>query len=704
MSVTDERILPLCRVRLYAPGQGDPVVVDHGHGSRYDVLAETARFGSSDLTSGEQNLEYLEGIGLVCRPVLVLQDTRTAHYTTSGGSWEEARPSTGSPRKYRLVQYDKSVNVQFSRTSSFALPANPDVAFSMVLPDTPTDHDSTTYPPYLRFELGNGGQWALEFAKSFGGRLLKKISGSWEAVAELPEPAVYGNSDHEEVLVLLRCLRGRFAISTDRGRSYTYYGEAGRALSISSGSYTIRGQGGACSVGLHQLLYRAGVYTAPQWSTFTSRSGPAVSITAPTPCRLLPSGTTIVFADHSSHGAQVAGWRATLTPASTNMGTPGWAVYRTPELYAVRYEFPVTYTLPSYVYTEPYTGSIEEATIEKPLELDAASGTLRIRKSPAEQFVYLLGRWAKAEIYLGHLDDSGVMHYTPALVGYVRSPYCATEQFNAAPITLAIDNISVRFKRTKWARLNRLPLGGQSVNAALLAGLESEGQAHLYPAHLRHPWGDALVLPYGSAEDPFEWPPEGEAKWETMRRLAGYAGLELVPLDSGYFETLPYAYVAPVVSKNWEFQPATDLKNLVLRAGYGYDSGETVTAIEVYGVSEYGEELVAYYVNTAAETNPSSGEFCPWRETHVEHVPGTTTMPLLVARCQALARELCTLKQEADVLTLVDLTTARRDRGRVTGSLVGINDSDEFGVLALRHVCRPMLGECQTTAGLRRVR
>jgi hypothetical protein len=78
-------------------------------------------------------------------------------------------------------------------------------------------------------------------------------------------------------------------------------------------------------------------------------------------------------------------------------------------------------------------------------------------------------------------------------------------------------------------------------------------------------------------------------------------------------------------------------------------------------------------------------------------------MTLLAARCQALARELCPLKQEADLSTPVDLTTSRRDRGTLTGSTIGINDTDQFVVLALRHVYRPGMAECETTAGLRRV-
>src|SRR5690349_4004105 len=128
MPATDNRILPLASVRLYDVGQGDPVITDSGW-RWLDILSESAAAGTVSLSSGELTLQYLPDAGLVCRPFLTLADTRATQYSTSGGSWEERRPDVGSPRKYRMVQYDTTANVAWSATAKFSLPANPSVGF-----------------------------------------------------------------------------------------------------------------------------------------------------------------------------------------------------------------------------------------------------------------------------------------------------------------------------------------------------------------------------------------------------------------------------------------------------------------------------------------------------------------------------------------------------------------------------------------------
>src|SRR5262245_31728518 len=155
MAITENRVVPLASIRLFDPAAGDPLVSDRGWG-HWDALAlQDPRFAVPRISksSGEPTLEILQGCGLVCRPQLVLQNTRLTNYNTSGGTWEERRPASGI-RKYRLVQTDTTANVAYSATSKVHLPKNPNLLIEYVLFDTPPDHDADTYPPYVRFEFG----------------------------------------------------------------------------------------------------------------------------------------------------------------------------------------------------------------------------------------------------------------------------------------------------------------------------------------------------------------------------------------------------------------------------------------------------------------------------------------------------------------------------------------------------------------------
>ncbi|MDO8606744.1 MAG: hypothetical protein Q7R40_09430, partial [Phaeospirillum sp.] len=121
MPVTDDRSIPLASLRVLAPGHGDPLATDKGF-NWYSILLRDFGYGSVSRTATtEPTLELLAEVGMVCRPILAYQDTRSTNYTTSGGTWEETKLSTGSPRKYRLAQISAAADVQWSATSNFGL-------------------------------------------------------------------------------------------------------------------------------------------------------------------------------------------------------------------------------------------------------------------------------------------------------------------------------------------------------------------------------------------------------------------------------------------------------------------------------------------------------------------------------------------------------------------------------------------------------
>ncbi|MGV3719305.1 MAG: hypothetical protein ACO1SX_00225, partial [Actinomycetota bacterium] len=570
MAITDDRVVPLMEVRTYLPGQGDPLVIDRGW-HWYDVLRESAHLGSVNKTAeGNAKLEWLPDVGLVNRPFLNLQDTRLTQVSTSGGTWEERIPGTGNPNKYRLMQLDTTADVQWSATSSYKLPKNPHVAFSLVIPDTPPNHDSATYPPFVRLELG-GQKWAVELSKVYGARLLLKVGSDWEAVQELPEPTRFGNRDSDEMLLMLRHYRGRICISTDFGKTYTQFGYPdGTAATINSTSWTIRGQGGQVLVGLHQLQYVDGVYTSPTKNTFTSRPLSSATLTG----RYYAPGTTAVtFADVGTPASGIARYTATLE-AQTITGTP-FDFFQGPELYAVLLTYPVVRQVTLGTYTTEWTGAVRSADLDYPLDLSGATATLRLRRDAQAQ---LTGdyRWRKVVIINGYQTEAGSAVPVTGFVGYVRSQTAEQGEYNKQDLIVTLDNPTIRFKRTEWDDFAR-PLGGLTVNAALDYVLASEG----LDTTNRVWWytGDLITLPEGSPEDPAFWPRRGERKWETLERIARYAGLELAVFeDSGDFFTVPRNFVQPYTSKVWDCELASGaLVDAVQRLSHGVDAGESVT-------------------------------------------------------------------------------------------------------------------------------
>ena len=701
MPVTDDRSLPLASLRVYGPGQGDPLATDKGF-NWYSILARDFGYGSISRTATtEATLELVPEVGMVCRPTLAYQDTRSTNYATSGGTWEETKLSTGSPRKYRLAQISAAADVQWSATSNFGLPADPQVAFTLLIPDTPPDHDATTYPPYVRIELGNAA-WALEYSKVYGSRLLQKVSGAWVAIADLSELSGLGNADGGELLVILRVLRGKICVSHDRGRSYAVWSSPdGTALTIPAHKFTVRGQGGQVVFGLHQLQYTTGVFTSPTRNTLTSR---AITATPTITGKVYePFGTSTGFADASSPLVGTAGYTATLTP-TTVAGPPGWSMHTTPEVYAVFFSYPVL-TLPALgYYTTPWDGELLEVEVDKPLELDGATATVTVRKDASTQFTWTYGRFPKVQLRLGELAENGtgVTWYT-AFTGYICEPAVSQQGYGQARLTLKLENASLRLRDAQWTDFDSVPLGGQTLNAALDDILYSEAIPQNFLYRDWHGLGDVFVLPAGLAEDPFEWPQRGESKWETAQRLAGYAGLELAVRDDGTLTTVVRNSFFATIVHTFEASATGELNYGIQAMSVSRHDRESATLVLVQGRDVTGAVMYAYGIDSVAELVPANGRFCAFRRIVQEEVQGTTTLGMLLSRAQALALEHFPLRIEADTEVGVNLDVARRERVRFSGAKTGISDYEDFVILTLRHVYTPEMAACKTIAGVKRL-
>lgn len=701
MALIDDRVAPLQALRLFRPGQGQPGLTQRRLGY-WDPLQASFGYGTPSVNAAGQRLVELlqpdnDHAVLTCAGFPVLQDTRLTDYTTAGAEWEEQRPSTGVPRKYRLVWYDTSPDVEHSARSNFNLPANPSFWISLAIPDTPPDHDAATYPPYNRFEFGGG--WAIQTSKVYGTHLLRYLSGAWRAVAEVPEPQA--PRDVDEVAVVVRWHRGGLFISTDGMRRYEYYPTG----PLGAFPLTFRGIGGMAVYGLHQLRYYAGEWVSQRRYLGESPLGtPVVSV--PPWAGLEPAGTNLAVVDNSSLSSGHAGYTATLTPYVVS-ATP-FDFYSSPELYAVRWNQPAQTGLVLGGSDRPWEESVYGIKITKTADLTQSGADVTIRKDPQTVFTWAGARFPRLEISGGHHNEAGaaVVSAGPIFTGYALEPETSTETYNAAEVRFRMESTAFHLRRAKWSPFERLPLGGQSLNAALDEILATEGIPATGQYRVWHAAGDAFPLDTGSPEDPWEWPKDGECKLDTMLRLCGYAGLELGVADDGAFFTLPLDFFRPWSGKILHAAPpdGAALTSLIQQARYTLACRESATMVIVTGESETGVRLVATAPDREAERNPLSPRFVPWREVVQEEVSGACTIGMLGARAAALAQELFRLKFEPTLTVPLDLNIQRRDRLQVWGlGHLGIANSDYFGVLDVEHVLAPTLGESSTTLGLRRL-
>lgn len=690
------RVRPHASVRLYDAGQGDVYRTDRGM-AWLDILEQSVGWGSvSRDSSGTPLLEWLPEIGLTCRPFISYQDTRLAHWLASGGTWEERRIPWSRDRKYRLVQTDTSAGLAWSITSVYSLPANPHLAFSLATGDTPVDWDSAAAAPYVRAEFG-GGEWGVQLSKG-AAYLLRRVDGAFQVAAELPIPATGGYEDGGELLIILRCLRGQIGVSTDFGRSYTWYADpAGASLSIVSSTMTLRGQGGLCVFGLHQARYYAGVFTSSKRRTFKSRILPTVTITGRT---LQPSGTAVAWTDVGDHPNQIAQYRATLTP--TSYTTTGLVFYTAPEVYSTTYRIGMSTAGGAGTYTTPWDTRLRGISIRRAPELDQSTCTIRIQLDAGSTLSTNL-RGRKVVVRLGwRLDDASDEMYT-RYTGYVVDAEAAWDEYGAGTLTLTLDNGAAPLRGEQWEPLDVLPLGGQTVNAAGDYILGTLGWTASYRSW--HAAGGLVTLDAGSPEDPCETLRPEETKFETLTRVMGYAGLEVAVRDDGVLLSGAPDYVSGVThTKRANIGTLADQVWSVRRRIRTQDSA---TSVLVTGTSPYGEPLIAGAEDTTAETDPTSARFAPWRVSVQDQAPDTVTLGMLLSRAQGLAAEHLRLKDEVDALLYVDFVPVRRDRMLLYGCAeVGIPDATAHAILTLddewtlSEAGEPTL---ETLAGLRRI-
>lgn len=692
---------PHLSLRVYNVGHGDPLCPDEGMGW-YDVLAESWKAGTSSVANRREQLEFLEGVGLCCRPVLNPKATALTHFTTSGGLWQTIYPNTG-PRVTHLDQYNTAPSTtEWAATWNYTAPANPSVAFSITIEATNSDWDWTAYPPYVRIELG--GIWGVEFAKN-GANLVRRFGSNWTAVHGLPSPP--RNEDGSAIWVYFRVLRGQIGVSFDFGDSYEWYtppdANPWQPL-VAEARPVLRGRGQATTFGIHQLAHAAGTYDSLPRPTGEARTTPTVAFTG---SRFDLNGGSVVLADTGSHLSQLARWRGTLTPAP--IARTLWSFYTTPVLYSVAYDLEPVVQNSDQDFTTPWDRDIRTVKVSKPASLSGSSATVTIdldaltaRELDAESY-----RWRKVELERGWVLSDGAVEIGAVFVGYIESMDLEWTTDFRATLTIKIHNASIRFKRSPWGPFRQHVLSGRTPNEALDFIL---GRKALGPSYRSwHVAGEVGTITPGLPESPNELTPPNELPWETMVRIAAERGLELGVEDDGTFFTVPLNYVNNTVDRT--IHPtsvaAGSLWATGKSAGYHLDFKEQATCALAYGTDETGRFVYQLIADTDAESDTDSPRFTPLgRETRLMELAGTPDAGLATGHCQTLAAECLPSRRDADVVIAVDPSVSRRERWELQGwEGIGITNGTEFRVLTLEEnwdAQAPITG-LETTAGLWRI-
>lgn len=686
-------------VRLYGAGKGDPVITDRGFAA-YDVLRDCWREGTFGVDDqGVPQLEYVPEVGLVCRPYPVLRDNLLATWSTSGGTWSAVKPLVGTPRPTCLMQASTTA-VGWRATSAFELPQNPTFGVLLFLADVPAGETASTTAGVVTLQFG-GGRWGLQWHPQEGLRLLryKAATGLFEAVADIPEPGgSLGANVAAMRLILVRYLRGKVLVSTDRGKTYTVYTDpAGQDLTVAKGPLILSGSQRVVVFGLVEIAHYEGTWTSPARRMGKSRMGATLTVT---PWTLEPTGTSVAGADVTAtlHGdpSDKSSYKLTLTPEGVQAGPI--RVYRTPEVYGCTYEYPIVTTAAVDAYTTPWDDNILSATLRKPEELDQTICEVEALQAAPFDFGADSWKWRKVLVRRGTHEVGAAVTMADWYVGrlWVLEVIEGPAEPDYVRVHLELLPEAVRAKRWFWEA--SIPFGGQTVNTALGDILDRLA----VPAGSRSldSTGDDVTLPRGAPEEPAFASRRGEAYWDTLTRIAGHAGLEIGCTDTGTWYTLPKGTVGALNTHTWK-APATAYRELQRRVRFRFDSGESFTAIRVVGKDAVGRPVAAY-VDGHDEADTSSTRYSPWPEVYVEELPDTTSAPAATDRCVYLFDSKYPLRFEAEVEAPFNPDIGRLSQVQLEGSGTGVVDNEALGVRTVEHRIEGVDGEQATVVTARR--
>lgn len=634
------------------------------------------------------SIESIRDISVVCpRPRMVEQDTPTGRYNFFGGSWAN-NTILEPPRTSRLVQYSSAKNTVYRAESTYFLPQNPNVAFTVQRLQAKYDNNNTSYP--AKVEVTIADQWSIRFSNGDDAGIWRKVGGQWKQLKHVELAA-----KKEEYTVWFIVRRGAVCISFNNGKTWEV-GVDTAPITVTSGQLVIEGVSCQISFGFHQLAFDTCYYDSYEVPVLETHLGtPQRDLTY----TLIPSGCTITCSFLSSSAGTVK-YRLTLAPEDFIVANVDFNMYRVPEVYGVLIYWETIFHAPVGSSVDLVSlGVVDEIDVHEETDPTQRSGRIKIMWDPSTAFTGTYG-FRVVDIDLGWLMDDGSYVYEDTAGFYIIRPNPKADgDSHQADIEFELVDMYFRATTTKvdegWKPLDGLT-PAEARNYVL-------GKMGLPPS--RGDWyvSGAPNLPNGLPDEPIWWPKPGQTAADIFEALDFFEWTETYVRDDLTWSSRPKRYTDNAVSFTFDGVGADPTRRIEKINNFN-EYRELKTAYIVSGKDERDGSFWATSINYNIERDPALTGFVGWRIWERQD----NKKLLSVADALVAANKLRTLQQVVPELPEIQVpgepTVKRGKRCKCTNvTMAGGANTNEYRIEEIEHQWRPSRTETKSNLKLRRV-
>lgn len=644
------RVVPAASVKIYDPG-AETWCLDNGFDC-YDLPAK--QFAGDRDPTGQSLKEWsyavsyrtlfgikdepavvaIPEIGLVTpAPRTVFRDIDLSHWNLSvNGLWEarltyDPDPDANGERHLRMVQ-DLLTPDDITRAESlFSLPTNPNLA--MTVQRLEPSHAQTNANGESGIDIVLSDAYLIHFGESASAGLWWKRGGRWQQAHKLSLPA------KEETRVWVMVRRGCVGFSFDAGEKWSWIRDA-VPLSIPAGGVVVEATGCMFNFGFHELAADKCQFDSYELALLEDHLGtPILDLSQ----SLRPTGTQILCSLLSSSPATLK-YRCLMVPKSFPVVGLAFDLWRFPEVYGLRFVWPVLLTGPtSATFTELTTAEPGDLKIEvsEDADLTQRTGSITYYHDPrttfSGQFGYLL-----TAIQLGYLMSDGAFSLFPRCLMYLLVPEPSGKSWEGE-VRFSLADLWHRAQSTlvdeSWG-----PLDGFSCLAArnyilLKMGLNWATRAD---------WLNTGAVLSSGLPDRARWQPQvGQTAADLIKALDVWENTESFVAADGTWTSRPARFVDGFTSYVFSGDPATDAADpdfRLLDAKNRQDNEQRKTATFVQGTDLQGGHPRVFLADYNLERNPAAAGFVGWRkEQRFDSEPLVTLLQCLVIAAQRQARQ-----------------------------------------------------------------
>jgi hypothetical protein len=659
----------VARLRLYDRGQRYYTRYD-GFG-RYDTMADAWRSGqltvnlvsAADLGTGAglagrgqisaaQLVDHPELGILVCRPFLdTSQSIGLGHFDFVSGQWTELK-GLGLGNETKLYQYDGRVEGATGGVSRFTLPRNPVICVSIQRAMPAMGRDWASDPPYSEVQLGVGteAEWAVTLPYGGPARIVRRVAGEWEAVANAPGGShlskLEGHGPGDRLLLWLAVWSGRLVVSTDGFESDVWVCTVDGGVTIPEGKVALWHNAGQwCFSVLPIKMIETTVDRQPVEAGYdTEASNGEVrfdvrKVVARNDAGQILGDVAVVDTTGTMRGLKNTQrtWRATLTPGKHTVADPAFETWVSPELHAVQIsQWPELVDTGASAWQEVKDDllSVEaepgNATRGALCELTLDNGLGQYAE---------VGEYQRCHVEAGWALEDGTTRYTAVADGYLVEPTPTTEAGAGSRLEACVVDGICRLRDEKCDA--RSPVfDGWPVREVFEWVLDRCGIA----AEERELEDTGMRLSEGNPRRPLWQVEPGRSWWEFLREVAEFdhrAALVVSP-DGTLRKVCRYCFKARTAEDvdghdgtaagacetnvAWEFytrpqaMPEPDEAGAVLRIErsrrtlFGH---EFSNAVSVKGATAAGAPVQAFAMIPDSLYEPNSSRYVGWRKMSV---------------------------------------------------------------------------------------